>query len=1197
MKKLKKLAVKVLSLVVAVMLVSSQNVFATGRYMDVTTNIDNETGHSNYHENDGSGGVFTVTNPVTLTIGNNAEFTGNSASEYGGAIDLDNFDATVNIGTDSYFADNVAKYGGAINIDNGTMTIGAGARFHSNKTYEETGSYTSGGGGAIYNNSNCNLTIGDYAVFDENYINAEKSSGGAINNRDSGNLTIGNYAYFEENVSENSDAGAIHNHNYGTVNIGVARFISNTAGTNGGAITNIGNFTIDDSTAQEQPLNSTVLSGPTQKIKAEPTSVGTTFVNNSAQNGGALYNYGSDAVFTMKNKFELAGFGYNSAVYGGAICNNGGTVDLDNSIIFQGNLASSNGSAIYNNAGTVNIGNNVYFYKNGIDDTGETVQYGAGAIYNTGSDSVITIGSGARFEENYSKNDGGAIYVNSGTVNIGDKAEFTNNSAVRYGGVIYNTAGTVTIGDDAKFTRNESPFGSGVIYGNGINAVFNIGNNAIFAENSNKTCGAIILSQATVNIGDNAVFEKNKSLNNFGGAIISMSGKVTIGKNATFIGNDAQNYAGAISNNGTGVITIKDGAKFIGNTANGAYSAYNCLGGAIGNYSGGTINLIANTNNVEFTGNKHGVGTEKEESNAICTQDQGTVNLWAGSASIIFNDKIKSDDNKSTLNINKKIEGYQENDGTGKVVLNADMSGYTGTVNFYSGTIEIGENGTLFGSNNGIRNIDVDNATIKMANGKVANAEFGKDGSINIRKELNLTVDADLENKAMDMVLVPLESIGSGKINVKEINIIKDSDQTTRVDFAAIGSRDSVITVNKARSVRYSYDAKLEKGEVEFDYDGTHYTGEPGYYYTFTKKGVNPVTAAGAISASVGGYATQSVVTGQAFASMDRQIATKNQPKTAAPKTSTKETAKPATKGKTEQKSSVKDSKTTTNNPKDKKDDSKKKKKAQSMGMLYASAGDQVFEETSKIERGAWLRPFILNETVKIGDTDVDNNLYGTLAGIDLPVKGDILASFYLGYAGSKQKVEEVKSNQTGYVLGATGMLIKEKWYAGLTANIIFNKASVDTDDGTNDIDMNMYSIGAKAGYNYDMGKNWILEPNITLMYGIVNCGSYETTLTKVDSQSVNNILLEPQVKARWQLTNGWQPYGLLGYAANLSSKPTVKTDAGDLDLDSIGGYVEFGAGVNKDFVNTAWSCYAQLTGRAAGRSGFEGNLGIKYKF
>ena len=80
-------------------------------------------------------------------------------------------------------------------------------------------------------------------------------------------------------------------------------------------------------------------------------------------------------------------------------------------------------------------------------------------------------------------------------------------------------------------------------------------------------------------------------------------------------------------------------------------------------------------------------------------------------------------------------------------------------------------------------------------------------------------------------------------------------------------------------------------------------------------------------------------------------------------------------------------------------------------------------------------------------------------------------------------------------------------------------------------------------------------------------------------------------------MKDGWQPYGLLGYAANLSSKPTIKTEAGDIDLDSIDGYVEFGAGVNKDFLNTAWSCYAQLSGRSGGRSGFAGNLGIKYKF
>ncbi|MBR3627527.1 MAG: autotransporter domain-containing protein [Elusimicrobia bacterium] len=1152
MKKLNELAVKVLSLVVAVMLVSSQNVFASGRYANITEDTTVESGvepFENYNEDSGNGGVFLVASPVTLTIGNNVSFKNNVAEQFGGAIELDNFNAKVKIGSDVIFKNNKANDGGAICNDSGELTIDKNATFQGNVAAKNS-SGDRGGGGAIYN---CSKTvIKDGAKFIDNTAD---SSAGAIYNTWT-ILTIGNDAQFSGNKS-NDIAGAIYN-DYGTVNIGVAKFLGNTASSTGGAIYN------DDE----------------------------------------------------------------------------GTINLDNGTIFESNSASSKGSAIYNEkAGKVNIGNNVYFYKNGTDS-------GAGAIYNTGNDSVITIGAGAIFEENSSHTvGGGAIYNdNSGKIEIGDSAQFKNNTASSPGGAIdngnggnitigsktlfegnkgsgaggaINNGGTITIGDGSIF-RNNICSTTGAIYNSGSNSVITIGSNVLFEGNQSTSgpSGAIYNGGGEIIIGSNALFKDNQS-NSVGGAIQNSGGKLTIGKNSVFKNNKAINPGGAIYNSGgqliigsnalfqdnecnttggaisEGNITIEDGAKFIGNKAKYA------PGGAI--YGQGKINLIANTKNVEFTGNKHYIGTSNEAFNAIYSYGSGQVNMWASNkANIVFNDPIEGN---STININKPVENYQENIGTGKVVLNADMRKYTGTVNFYSGTIEIGENGTLFDVTNSINNIDVNNATIKMANGKIEVVKFGKESSgVSISNKLNLIVDADLKNKAMDMVVIsPLVNIGEGKLNVKKINVTEDSEGSIRVDFAGV-AKDKLLTTDKARSVLYSYDAKLEYGKIEYDSYGGHYSDVDGYYYTFTKNGFNPVTAAGAVSASVGGYATQSVVTGQAFASMDRQVAAKNQPKTVAPKTSTKETAKPAetkaaTKGKTEQKSSVKDSKTTTNNPKDKKDDSKKKKKAQSIGLLYASTGDQVFEETSKIERGAWLRPFILNETVKVGDTNVDNNLYGTLAGIDLPVKGDILASFYLGYAGSKQKVEEVKSNQIGYVLGATGMLIKEKWYAGLTANIIFNKASVDTDDGTNDIDMNMYSIGAKAGYNYDMGKNWILEPNITLMYGIVNCGSYETTLTKVDSQSVNNILLEPQVKARWQLTNGWQPYGLLGYAANLSSKPTVKTDAGDLDLDSIGGYVEFGAGVNKDFVNTAWSCYAQLTGRAAGRSGFEGNFGVKYKF
>ena len=237
-------------------------------------------------------------------------------------------------------------------------------------------------------------------------------------------------------------------------------------------------------------------------------------------------------------------------------------------------------------------------------------------------------------------------------------------------------------------------------------------------------------------------------------------------------------------------------------------------------------------------------------------------------------------------------------------------------------------------------------------------------------------------------------------------------------------------------------------------------------------------------------------------------------------------------------------------------------------------------------------------DSISFDSLDVDNTLTGTLAGIDLAAGENTLVSFYLGYAGSNQKYEDIKINQTGYVLGATGMLIKEKLYAGLTGNINFNKAESESDYGTDSFDMSMFSVGAKAGYNYAINDKWALEPNLTLMYGNVSNQEYDTTQgAKIDSQSVANIIAEPQIKAKFDLSDGWQPYAILGYLINMGDDRKVVADETEFEMDKIDGYVEYGAGVNKEFINTPWSCYAQVTGRSGGINGVSGNLGVKYKF
>jgi len=892
-----------------------------------------------------------------------------------------------------------------------------------------------------------------------------------------------------------------------------------------------------------------------KEVKVSTTySTNDAYYTDAQAGSGGAFNVIVSSI-TLKFTGNNAHFRYNKSTDtysggGGAIANyTGSTVEIANGAEFSHNQGDL-GGAIYNaTSSTFTIGSGASFSYNQGGRNG-------GAIWNNGT---FTIGSGASFNQNTTELQGGAIYNRDkkGTLTIEDGAVFSNNTATRQGGVIYN-AGKITIGNNAKFTGNKSSGDAGQGEGG-----------AIYNFNGGK-----------ISIGSDAVFEDNFSKKSYGGAIFNSTyGTINIGSNALFKNNSSKEiFGGAIYNAEIGTITIQDGAKFIGNTSKQE-------GGAI--YNLGTLNLTAKTNNVEFTGNKHCVGTANEESNAIYAYHDSVINLYAEGANIVFNDKIKSMNNTSKLYINMFSD---DRTADGKVILNEDMSKFTGTTTIQRGTVELGENGKWFGGDVIVNALG--NTTINLANNVIETINF-KSISVGSTKNFNLIVDADLEKEKMDKITSTEGLVGDGKITVSKVKIKKDNNANeTTVVFFTDSLKDKVEFSGKVVSLLYKYDATYDKATGNFTFVNTGDSSDGGDDDDDGGSGgggvtpmINMATAAGAVAASVGGYATQSAVINQAFAGIDRQMAQKVQPKTVAPKAPVKPS----------QESSV----TPTDKKQPVKTNGKQNKKSANINSsnLYVSAGNQIFDDSTTIERSLWLRPFALQETIKLNGVDIDNTLYGTLAGIDLPIGQDKQLSFYLGYAGSKQEFDEVKTNQTGYLVGVTGMLVKEKWYLGVTVNGIFNKVSADSEDETNDFDMNMFTVGAKAGYNIDLSDKWILEPNITVMYGIANSDSYQTSLGSIDSQSTSNILVEPQVKAKWQLTNGWQPYGLVGYSANLSSKPKVKAGGEELELDSIDGFVEYGIGVNKEFIGSVWSCYGQVTGRSGGRNGFGGNLGIKYKF
>lgn len=192
----------------------------------------------------------------------------------------------------------------------------------------------------------------------------------------------------------------------------------------------------------------------------------------------------------------------------------------------------------------------------------------------------MTFEGAAKFENNTcSSDDGGALYVNSGTTaTFESTVEFFANSAVLYGGGVY-AAGYVTFEAAAKFENNTcSNSGGALCIEFGGTATFKSAGE--FFANSAVDGGAVFVSAGEVTFEAAAKFEHN-SCSNSGGALRIdgesfaassggsgvLDGTVTFERSVSFIGNHGANSGGAVYVGDSGILDFLDDALFIGNSA------------------------------------------------------------------------------------------------------------------------------------------------------------------------------------------------------------------------------------------------------------------------------------------------------------------------------------------------------------------------------------------------------------------------------------------------------------------------------------------------------------------------------------------------------------------------------------------------------------------------------------------------------
>ncbi len=283
-----------------------------------------------------------------------------------------------------------------------------------------------------------------------------------------------------------------------------------------------------------------------------------TITDNYAAEGGAIYN---DGTLTATNDT----FNNNTSGDEGGAISNDGTLTATNDE-FNNNTSGGAGGAIYN-SGTLTAtndtfnNNSAYFggaiYNSGtISETNDTFNNNSisssygGAIYNQGN----LTETNDTFNNNTATTGGGGAIANSGILTTNHDT-FNNNSAYDYGGAIKNF-GTITSTNDT-FNNNTINSGGGAIFNSGALTVTNDTFNKNIA--SDYGIGGAIINFGTLTI-NNSTFTKNTAIN--GGGAIFNQGNLNV-ENSTFTKNTAID-GGAIQN--SGALDVEE-SSFINNSA------------------------------------------------------------------------------------------------------------------------------------------------------------------------------------------------------------------------------------------------------------------------------------------------------------------------------------------------------------------------------------------------------------------------------------------------------------------------------------------------------------------------------------------------------------------------------------------------------------------------------------------------------
>ena len=274
---------------------------------------------------------------------------------------------------------------------------------------------------------------------------------------------------------------------------------------------------------------------------------GTISGNNATKGGGGVYVSGG--TFNLYDGGTISGNTVTSddTTGGGGVYVSGGKFEMSGGTI-SGNTAdlTDGGVGVYNNA-TFNMSGGTISGNKATNNKPSYTTYGGGVgVYQTATFNM----SGTASIKSNTANQGGGVYVNSGTFNMND-GTITGNTASGNtadqgnGGGVYVYSGTFTMNYKASVTGNtatntkkeDTTYGGGVgVYG----GTFTMNGNASIKSNKATNGGGVcVKSGGTFNMNGNASIKSNTGNGVFvDGGTFTVSGTPTVKEN-TIIKNGA----------------------------------------------------------------------------------------------------------------------------------------------------------------------------------------------------------------------------------------------------------------------------------------------------------------------------------------------------------------------------------------------------------------------------------------------------------------------------------------------------------------------------------------------------------------------------------------------------------------------------------------------------------------------------------